>query len=283
MPRATNNPAAKARRKKYLKQAKGFVAGKSRQYTTAREAVDRALALEPDLPEAHVSLGAILSWYEWDFDAADAAFRRAIELGPQNAFAHYWYAILLNLINRPDEARARIDAALQLDPLALQIRNGLANQYQWHGDYEAAIREYRDILRIDPAFQNARRWLGLALVEAGRPQEGLAVLDSVPEAFATDAAAVRGWALAQLGRRDEALTALATVPGDAGSTAVTYFVRGYVLLGRPDDAFRVLRAAFDRREYSLLQIVVTPASDPLRADPRFTALLADIGLLRYWQ
>ncbi len=252
-------------------------------FPRAREAVDRALALEPDLPEAHVSLGAILSWYEWDFDAADAAFRRAIELGPQNAFAHYWYAILLNLINRPDEARARIDAALQLDPLALQIRNGLANQYQWQGEYEAAIREYRDILRIDPAFQNARRWLGLALVEAGRPREGLAVLDSVPEAFATDAAAVRGWALAQLGRRDEALAALATVPRDAGSTAVTYFVRGYVLLGRPDDAFRVLRAAFDRREYSLLQIVVTPASDPLRADPRFTALLADIGLLRYWQ
>jgi len=248
----------------------------------AREAIDRALALDPQLADAQVSLGAILSWYEWDFEGADAAFQKAIALDPQHAFARYWYSLLLNFTNRPDEARTMLEAALRLDPLALQLRNGLGNQFQWRGDYDAAIREYRTILAIDPTFQNARRWLGIAYLDAGRPAEGLAVLDSVPAGFSTDEEAVRGWALAQLGRRDEALAALATL-GDTPASSLSYVLRGYSLVGKPDEAFQLLRAAVGLRQYPLLQLVFMPATEPLRADPRFNAVLEEIGLLKYWQ
>ena len=245
--------------------------------------MERALALDPNLADAYASLGAVLTWYDWDFEAADEAFKRAIELGPQNTFAHYWYAILLDFINRKDEARAQLDAAIRIDPLALQIRNGLGNHYQWHGEYDAAINEYRGILRLDPDFQNARWWLAVAYLESGRVPEGLAALDSVPQTFANDLTALRGWGLAQLGRREEARAALATVPRDGPSSSVTYIASGYMLLGQPDEAFAQLRAAYDRREYSLLGIVMTPAGDPLRADPRFNQLIQDIGLAKYWQ
>jgi len=184
-------------------------------------------------------------------------------------------------VNRPSEARAQLDTALTLDPLALQIRNGLGNHYQWRGDYDAAIREYRNILAIDPGFQNARRWLADAYLEAGKPLVALPLLDSLPPGFADDDPALRGWALAQLGRFDEARAALGVARDQLGSGLA--WVQGYWLLGRPDDAFRVLRAAFEQRSYDLLQIVFVPTSDPLRTDPRFNQLLGDIGLARYWQ
>ncbi len=251
-------------------------------FPQAREAVDKALALNPELAEAHVSLGAILSWYEWDFAGADRAFQRALALNPENAFARYWYSLLLDYTNRREEARAQIEAALRLDPLALQIRNGIANRHQWYGDYESAIREYRAILEIDPDFQNARRWLGVAYLEAGQPREGLAVLDSVPESFAGDVESLRGWGLALLGRTDEARLALrGLLP--RGASSLPYAVRGYSVLGEPDEAFRALHGAWDARLYPLLQMVLTPASDPLRRDLRFNQLLEDIGLLKYWQ
>jgi len=251
-------------------------------FELARPAVERALALEPDLPEAFASLGAILTWYDWDFDAADQAFKRAIALGPQNVFAHYWYALLLDYVNRKDEARAELETALRLDPLALQIRNGLGNHFQWHGDYDAAIRQYRANLRLDPDFQNSRWWLAVACLEAGRVSEGLAALDSVPRTFAKDLEAIRGWGLAQLGRREEARAALASMPRETSGSALTYVVRGYMLIGEPDEAFAQLRRAYERRDYPILQLVMTPAGDPLRADPRFKTLVQEIGLSKYW-
>ncbi len=251
-------------------------------FPRAREAADRALELAPDLAEAHTSLGAILSWYEWDFDAATREFQRAIELDPENAFAHYWYAILLDYINRRAEARSELDIALTLDPLALQIRNGLGNHYQWHGEFDAAIREYRGILAIDPDFHNARRWLGLTYIEAGQPLEGLAALDSLPRGFTGEEMAIRGWAYAELGRLEDARAALNSLRNPA-SVDITYIARAYVRIGLHDEAFRVLRAAFEERSYTILQIAVAPMSDPIRSDPRFNELLQDIGLLRYWQ
>lgn len=251
-------------------------------FPRAREAVDRALALDPVLPDAYTSIEAVLSWYEWDFEAAEEAFLTAIELDSGSAFAHYWYAIMLDRTNRPGEARTALDIALELDPLALQIRNGLGNHLYWAEDYDGAIREYRAILVIDPDFQNARTWLARAYEDSGSPAAALAVLDSIPASFFGVSETPRALALAKLGRDEEALERL-EARGLEASVASAAVARAYFLLGRPDEAFRVLRAAIEERQYLILDVGLVPKDDPIRSDPRFDTILADIGLLCYWQ
>lgn len=247
----------------------------------ARAAVESALALNPELADAYTSLGAILSWYEWDQDEAERAYLRALELDPNSTFAHYWYALLLDYTNRPDDALAALSAALALDPLALQVRNGLGNHYQWLGDFDAAIEIYKSILQIDPDFHNARRWLATAYLEAGRPDEALAAVDSLPQGY-TNLSGLRGWAFAQLGRLEDSRSQFSQVPLDGRNVELAHTATGLGLSGEVDAAYALLHAAVESRAYPVLQMVFLPRANPIRLDPRFAALLADLKLGQYW-
>ncbi len=247
----------------------------------ARAAVDSALALNPRLADAYTSLGAILSWYEWDQDEAQRAYRRALELDPNSTFAHYWYAMSLDYANRPDDALAELNAALALDPLALQVRNGLGNHYQWRGDLDAAIETYESILEIDPGFHNARRWLATAYLEAGRPEEALSMVDSLPEGY-TNVSGLRGWAFSQLGRVEASRSQFERLPADGRSVDVAYAAMGLGLSGEVDAAFELLHAAVDSRTYPSLALVFIPPTSPIRLDPRFAELVSDLNLRQYW-
>jgi len=246
----------------------------------ARKAANRALELDPLLAEAHTSMGAVLGWYDWDFEKSNRAYRRAIELDPANALAHYWFALNLDYTNRKSDARAQHDIALRLDPLALQLRNGLANHLQFWGETDAAIRVYEESLRIDPAFHNARRWLGLTYLQAGRPEESLATLDDLPEGFSDDSG-VRGWAYALLGQSEKATQVLSEARSETAVDLV-YIAGAYAELGLMDEAFGVLQHGIDERMYPLLQVVFIPPSARLRADPRFNDVVTAIGLQEYW-
>jgi serine/threonine-protein kinase len=246
----------------------------------ARKAANRALELDPLLAEAHTSMGAVLGWYDWDFEKSNRAYRRAIELDPANALAHYWFALNLDYTNRKSDARAQHDIALRLDPLALQLRNGLANHLQFWGETDAAIRVYEESLRIDPAFHNARRWLGLTYLQAGRPEESLATLDDLPEGFSDDSG-VRGWAYALLGQSEKATQVLSEARSETAVDLV-YIAGAYAELGLMDEAFGVLQHGIDERMYPLLQVVFILPSARLRADPRFNDVVTAIGLQEYW-
>ena len=199
-------------------------------------------------------------------------------LDPGNAFAHYWFGTILDYMNRPDEALKQLKLALQLDPLALQVRNGLSNHLQWLGELDAAIASFQETLRIDPAFHNARRWLSLAYLEAGRPQEALEALALIPEGFADSANAIHALAALQMGDPDIARAFLNA--RDAELTVdLVYAASAYAALGDLDDAFRLLQKAVAERQYSVLQLGLTPSSDPLRSDPRFHEYSAKSTLL----
>jgi len=251
-------------------------------YPLARQAVDRALQIDPLLADAHTSLAAIQAWYEWDFVAAEQSFNRAMELDPGNAFAHYWFGTILDYMNRPDEALKQLKLALQLDPLALQVRNGLSNHLQWLGELDAAIASYQETLRIDPAFHNARRWLSLTYLEAGRPQEALDALAAIPEGFANSANAIHALAAIQMGDPDTARAFLNARNAEL-TVDLVYAASAYAALGEMDDAFRLLQQAVAERQYSVLQLGLTPSSDPLRSDPRFREILSAINLAPYWE
>jgi adenylate cyclase len=250
-------------------------------FPLARRAAEQAIGLAPGLADAHVSRGATLHWYYFDYDAAEQSFRRAIELDPRHAFARYWLGILLSVINRPEEALTQVQRARELEPLALQIRAGVGDAYLWSGQPARALEEYQEVFRLDPAFHNSRRWSAEALMELGRPAEALVELDGIPAAW-RDLRALRARALAQLGRKAEAEALLEVLIAEATPVPSVEIAYAFAELGRMDDAVRWIRRGIQERDFRAQFIGHTPAGHPLRADARFRQLLREAGLDRYW-
>ena len=122
----------------------------------ARAAALRALELDEGLAEAHASLALIEENYDYDWPGSEKEFRRAIELNPQYATAHQWYAEFLSRQGRFDEAFAESSQAQQLDPLSLIIATDHASILYYSRQYESAIEQYRSVLELDPANDHAQ-------------------------------------------------------------------------------------------------------------------------------
>jgi TolB-like protein/DNA-binding winged helix-turn-helix (wHTH) protein/Tfp pilus assembly protein PilF len=127
-------------------------------------AIDRALELDDQLGEVHVTLGR-LQWVKRDFAAAEMAFKRALELNPNYANAHFLYAIFLRRVGRPEEALARIRKAQQLDPLSAMINMSVGSALRDVGLSDEALAQYKKAIEIDPAFAGAYR--GIARIYYG--------------------------------------------------------------------------------------------------------------------
>ena len=144
-------------------------------YPKAKAAADAAIQLDPDLAEATLAKGMYLSMYEWDFAAAEIAFKRAIELNPSLTMAHYQLAWLYELRGPDweDESLARGERAVELDPLSPFMIAGLAWQYADACRYEEALRLAREAIRLDPDYPTGWAALGLTYLEMGRFDEAI--------------------------------------------------------------------------------------------------------------
>ena len=243
----------------------------------ARAAAQRALAIDPDLGEAHASLGLVLWLYDFDRDGAEREFRRAIALNPGYASAHQWYAEMLVELGRWKAARSEIARAGQLDPLSMAIATDLGLLAYYERDYQAAIRQYRSTLALDPSFGQAHLGIGLAYLAAGQTADAVGVFEGIRR-LADDsppALAALGYAYGIAGRRDEALALLGELQALSRERFVlSYYVAGIHLgLGDRDQAFTLLARACTERASELGTLKVDPVFDPLRKDPRFQELL----------
>jgi TolB-like protein/Tfp pilus assembly protein PilF len=128
-------------------------------YGEAKRAILKALEIDPDLPEARVSLAYIRQFYEWDFTAAEREYRRALERNPNYATGHQWYAEYLAAMGRHDEAMAEIRQALAVDPLSLIVNAVEANILYMAGEYDQAISKAHDITAMDPNFPEVYEYL----------------------------------------------------------------------------------------------------------------------------
>jgi tetratricopeptide (TPR) repeat protein len=173
----------------------------------ARPAVERALALDDRLAEAYTSLGGLedsLNHHE----AAEAAFRRALELNPNYVTAYHWYSILLaGPLGRPAEALELIQRAVELDPRSPIILQNVGNCYAGVGRFEESLAWYRNAIEVDPDFPGGHQWIGDhywrvagRLDEAARWLRKAVALD--PEA--AERAATLGLLFLDLGDRDRA-------------------------------------------------------------------------------
>ncbi|MGB6946293.1 MAG: tetratricopeptide repeat protein [Bryobacteraceae bacterium] len=243
-------------------------------------AVQKALALDPNLAEAHVLL-ATVQQEQWHWAEAEAEYRRALELSPNDADAHRGLASWLLCQGRTDEAVAWAQRGRELDPLAVSGASIAWILFQSHR-YEEAIRELRSALAVQPDDASALTYLGFALVANNQPADAIPVLEKAISVSSGSPAAtgVLIRAYSHAGRRKDALRLLADLKKrkSAGYIPAGAFVNAYLGLGENDQVFTWLEQAYQEQSNILQFLKVHPYFDPIRSDPRFAGLVRRVGL-----
>ena len=244
----------------------------------AKQAVDKALELDPALAEAYACRGCLRSVFDWSWRDAEADFLRAVELNPSYPTAHHWYGIN-HLVPRGrfDEAERALTRALELDPLALAIRTSLGMAAYFAGRFERAVPELLRTLQLDERFAMARIFLGATYIEQRKYGEALSEMEG---------------ALRLCGRTPDILANLGYLYGRSGDASGARGVidelnrlsreryvspvrlaQVHVGLGERAEALDALEAAAAERAADLAWVAVRPVFADLRGEPRFARLL----------
>jgi tetratricopeptide (TPR) repeat protein len=247
--------------------------GFSREEGARRSAAERALALDPDLSEAHAAL-ALVKFHDWDWAAAEAAFRRARELNPDSVAVCGCYALALAAWSRFQEALDLAEHGIKVNPLSpdMQLHYGIVLYLARR--FEEAVPPLKRAIELAPRYRLAYAILTQVHRQLGKSPEAVVLLDR-PELRGDSA---QGSAYAGVGRRAESLAiarALTAAGADPFGTAMIYFA-----LGDRDRGFERLTVAFAQRQGNVRFINVIPLFDGVRADPRFQALVARLNLPR---
>ncbi len=251
-------------------------------YSRAREHANKALELNDNLAEAHTSLAAVLTIYDWDWDAAEEHFRRAIHLNPNYSAAHYWHSVLLQTIGNLRESVTAAEKAQALDPLSPVIGMGVVQAYFFSEQYERAIDECHKYLEMNPREVVALDYLvhlqvrkGLFEKAAKEAKRLAEVSERKPETEAHLA-----YVYAASGRIEEARKVFETSVAEsrAGYSNPTIFITVYSILGDRDNAFRWAEEALEAGKIAFPALRFSPDLKEFRTDPRYRALLAKAGL-----
>jgi TolB-like protein/DNA-binding winged helix-turn-helix (wHTH) protein/Tfp pilus assembly protein PilF len=249
----------------------------------ARVAALRALELDQGLPEAHTALALIVQNYDYDWQTAEKEFRHAIELNPNYATAHQWYAEHLMWRGRFDEALRESERARQLDPLSLIIATDNGAILYFSRQYDRAIEKLRTVRELDPSFPRAPGLLVAAYEQKGMFADALADLEEWRSLYHPNSP--RNWSelayiYGRTGQRAQARLALAKLEQlsrrqhlDPGG-----LLRAHIGMGNQDQAFAYLEKAYGQHSSAPIALKVDPMYDPLRSDPRFQQLLRRVGL-----
>lgn len=250
-------------------------------FPRSKAAALRALELNDRLAEAHVALGYVASWYEWDWRTAESEMRKAIELDPNNADAHRGLSIVLTALARHDEAINEMKAARELDPLSLPTSALEAQTLFYAGRNDDAIARLNKTFEIDPNFWIARLMLARIYIGQSRWDDALVELQKARTASGgnTEAISLAGYALARSGRPAEARKALDELRvNSSGANTPSYNIAMvYNGLGETDAALQWLEDAVKRHDVRLILLKVEHKWDNLRAEPRFIALMKRMG------
>ena len=252
----------------------------------AKEAVLRAIAVNPGLHEARGWLAAVHMLYDWDWDGAEVEFRRATESQPDTTRANLWYCVFLSAMGRHEESLRRILRARMKDPVSLPVNQIAARCHIWAGDFDKGFELLLDVREIEPAHPVTCSWAARALLGAGRPRDAL---EEVNAGMATATrqpllVALAGRAYCELGRRDEARAALDELRHAANDRYISPFLPALVhaSLGELDDTFRLYEQAYAERasELAFLKVsqVTLPDTPAVRKHPRFLTLLSRMRL-----
>lgn len=249
-------------------------------YPKAKEAIGRALSLDPLMAEAHTSLGLARFQYDWDWKGSEEEFREAIRINPSYAPAHHFYADLLKALGRFDEALSEIAKAQELDPLNLAINTGVGHVLYLSRQFDRAIDQYKRAVDLDPNFTLTRIWFGRPYLEKGMFPEAISELETAVRLSgeSTLALAMLGHGLASSGRKEEAAAILSKLTERGKTTYVPSYWIAVIYNGfmDRDKVVEWMRKAYDERSSWLVWSNVEPRFAWLKSDPEFSALLAQM-------
>jgi serine/threonine-protein kinase len=249
----------------------------------AKQSITKALALDDTLAEAHTSLGHVLMNYDWNWPAAEKEFKRSIELKPDYATGHQWYAIhYLTATGQFEEALAEMKRALELEPASLVMNTFMGVTLYYAGRYDEAIDQCRWTMEMDPNFPVAHWHLGLAY-------EQKKDLDKAVEEFEKAISLSGGSPLmkaaltracAKMGKKEQAKEMLNELNQLAKREYVSAYELAtiYLALDNNEEAFQCLARAHAERSFHLVNLNVSPQFDSVRSDLRFQDLVRSIGL-----
>jgi len=242
----------------------------------ARDAVERALKLDPDLPEANIQIGRIKRQVDFDFAGADISIQRAIALEPGVPENLGQAAFMAQLFGRFDEALTLDRQALELDPLNAESWERLAENRFYAGQLDEAVADIRKALKL-----NADTWgspITLSDIDLlqGRPQDALRESERIPLA----ALHIRTNAMAYhaLGREKESDATLRELIEKFHANAAWSIATVYALRNQRDEAFKWLDRAYAQHDGGLIFIKIDPLLKNLHSDPRYTAFLKKLHL-----
>jgi adenylate cyclase len=246
-------------------------------YPKAKAAVRKALILDGRLADAYTSLGLIRFQYDWNWQGAEKALKKAINLNPNYAPAHHFFADYLKAMGRFDEALAEIEKARELDPLSLAINTGVGHVLYLSGQYDRAIEEYKRAVELDPSFMATHVWFGRPYLEKGMFTEAIAELETAVKLSgeSTIALAMLGHGLASAGRKEEAMKILEKLKERSQSKYVPSYWIAVIYNGfkDKDQVMAWMRKAFEERSSWLVWSNVEPRFAWLRDDPNFAFLM----------
>jgi TolB-like protein/Tfp pilus assembly protein PilF len=242
----------------------------------AKAAAQRALRLDDTLAEALWAYGFIAGYYDWEWEASEQAFQRALEINPNLAMAHYHLSWFQYLFGRMEEAIESHKRAQEVDPLTPLHTAWLGELYRVAGRYEEAIAEAQRALEINPKFPISYRILGDTYLDMGMIEEAVATHEKMVEI-------VPGWSFhlgmtyAEVGREDEAREILAEwEKKEVTPIVANALAKLNTALGNVDEAFRWLN--YEPAHAWTPWVRVGPVYNPLHGDPRFDELLRKFNL-----
>jgi TolB-like protein/Tfp pilus assembly protein PilF len=249
---------------------------------TARMDARRALEIDQGDAEAHIAMGEVQRTLDWDWDGAEAAYRRALASNPNSDAAYRAYGLFLAARGRT-EAPAMAERACALDPLCLAVNTSAATVHYLCGDYEAAVHRHRHTLGMDALYVPARRGLSASLVQLERFDDALDALTSLSESRLDPVSkAWLGHAFAVYGNKAAAQRVAGSLLGTSERRFVPAFHLALLYAGLEDmdAAFTQLDRACDARDPSLDTLAVEPRFRILHGDPRFRNVLDRLKLAR---
>jgi TolB-like protein/DNA-binding winged helix-turn-helix (wHTH) protein/Flp pilus assembly protein TadD len=248
----------------------------------AKAAAEKALAIDSALAEAHASLGFALVRYDWDWIGAEKELKRAIELKPNYADAHHWYALQLAMMGRFEEAINEIFKAQKLDPLSLIINANIGWLYFFERNYDLAKEQLKRTLEMDQNFIAAHVKLGWVYEQEGKYEEAIAQFKNALALSGDDDETIGlfGTCYALSGRRAEAIKIANKLIAQSKQRYISAFWIAiiYASLGEKEYVFEWLNKGAAERNVGMVWLKVEPKLDRFRSDPRFFELSRIIGL-----
>ena len=246
-------------------------------YTKSIESIGRALALDPNLSDAHSALCENKFFYEYDFAGAERACRRAIELDPKSYLAHEVYSRCLWTLSRFDEAIAEVELAIDLQPTALFTQRNYAITLFYARRQSEALRQFNRVSEMDPTFKALYAWFIPALLVSGQEQQAFDWFIKWQTLMNANESTIRNYKnqFRSVGWKGVGRERVKAFDEDK---IRSYFLEACLMvhIGEKDKAFEYLFKSYERREWGIPFLRIDPSLDSIRDDPRFDALLRKV-------